>query len=95
MFLALVVLLGHQRVVEPGSAQAAVFPSLSSAVSADHRQGPSPVRGGRRAGGGVCGQRGGRGGVWRGGRGEGSGLRDCRRGKRGGEKGEGKLSFET
>jgi len=64
VFLALVVLLGHQRVVEPGSTQAAVLPGLSPAVSADPCQGPSQIRGRSRAPSGVCGQRGGRGGIW-------------------------------
>lgn len=63
VFLALVVLLGHQRVVEPGPAQAAVLPRLSSAVCADHRHGPRQGGGRRGARGGVCGNRGGRGGI--------------------------------
>lgn len=55
MLLALVVLLGHQGVVEPGTAQAAVLARLSPAISADHGhgEGQGGGRGGARTG--VCG----------------------------------------
>lgn len=64
VLLALVVLLRHQRVVEPGAAQAAVLSRLPAAVAAHHRRRPGHVGVGRRAGAGVCRNRGGWGAIW-------------------------------
>lgn len=64
MLLALVMLLRHQRVVEPGAAQAAVLSRLPAAVAAHHRRRPGHVGVGRRARGWVCRNRGRWGAIW-------------------------------
>lgn len=63
VLLALVVLLRHQRVVEPGAAQAAVLSRLPAAVAAHHRRRPGHVGVGRGARAGVCRNRGGWGAI--------------------------------
>lgn len=55
MFLALVVLLGHQGIVEPGTAQAAVLARLSPAISSDHGHGQGQGGGRWGARTGICG----------------------------------------
>lgn len=67
VLLALVVLLGHQRIVEPGAAQAAVLARLSPAVSPDHGHGQGQGGGRRGARAGIRGS-GGLGRIWEKGR---------------------------